>query len=43
MLEEFGIEFPEVDKPVEEDKSDSTDNKGNDLPFGDEEDEQTEE
>ena len=35
MLEEFGIEFPEVDKPVEEDKNDSTDNNGNDLPFGD--------
>ena len=36
MLEEFGIEFPEVDKPVDEDKNDDIDNNGNDLPFGDE-------
>lgn len=38
MLEEFGIEFPEVDKPIKEEPNDYTDNNGEDLPFGDDDD-----
>lgn len=35
MLEEFGIEFPEVAKPIEdEDVNSDVDNNGEDLPFG---------
>lgn len=36
MLKHFGLEFPEAPKPEEENKNSSKDNKGDDLPFGDE-------
>ena len=35
MLEVFGLEFPEVEQPKEQDAGEDTDNDGNELPFGD--------
>lgn len=40
MLAHFGLEFPETPKPEEKEEKPGTDNDGNDLPFGDEGDEQ---
>lgn len=37
MLAHFGLEFPEAPKPEEKKEDSDTDNEGNELPFGDEE------